>query len=188
MQKIKLPRNRKKILVLLAVVLLMGIFTERYITQGTFLGYQVRKVKKSALTTEQTQPSRVCAAVNESQVGEVLGASVKRTATNLGDVTEPVFLSVCSYRTEAAPYRTVTIVLREYPDSTKAASQLVDIKSREGVKKINLADQAYFSVSSRQLLAVGGKRVVSVTVSDATERSTISSEEAAIKFTQRALE
>ena len=188
MQKVTNKRSYKSLILILAVFFIAVLLVERFVTQGTFLGYRVRQKSKSALTQDRVQPSRACALVNESEVGDVLGVSVKRIATNLGDVQAPVFLSVCSYQTVVAPHRTVTIVLREYPDSTKAASQLADIKSREGVKKINLVDEAYFSASSRQLLTVGDKRVVSITVSDATEKSTISSEEAAIKFTQRALE
>jgi hypothetical protein len=176
--------SRKKIVAIGCVSLLLAVLViERLITQGTFLGYQVRSENKSIFTTDQVQESRVCELASEALAEDIFEAPVKRIATNLADVSEPIFMSICTYQTKTSPARTATLVLREYADTIQIESQLEAFKRRAGQKRIEgLADEAYYVASSKQLMVRKGTSLITVTVSEPNQSSKVGSEEAASSF------
>jgi len=183
-KKSKLDIAKKIILALLAIVLVV-IIAERFITQGTLLGYQVRQPSNNPLVSDsQDQPSKACEKADEAFVKSVLGVKVDRIASNFADQTKPTFRSICSYASKGKDRRYVTIVIRQAKDEANAKSELERFSQREGVQQ---KDSGYYSSKSRQLMSRSGDNIAVVTVSQPTQKSSISSLDAANKIIKKLL-
>lgn len=185
----KMKKNRlhiKKILLLVAVLILGVLLIERFIHQGTVLGYQVRKntvetAQQSADTNKQ-KTSYACEQTPEKKVADILGEAVVRVGGSFADRSKPQFMSLCTYRTNTKPARIVTIVIHDEADKQVAESAVKKVSERSGVSEVSLGDKAYFAKDARQLTVQKAKRIITITVSQPTDSSTTPNEEAVTKI------
>ncbi len=190
--------NLKTIVIVVMIVILASMMVERFMTQGTVLGYQVRntgKTEQSTLSPDNVssrdsseKKSYACKQLPIKQVGKVLGSEVEKIGGIYEDRKEPSFISICSYRTKKTPSRIVTLIIRDAADKAAARKTLSDTAKNVKAKKINLADEAYYSVDSRQLIARKGKQIITVTVSEPTDHSAVDNQDAATKIAKLLLE
>lgn len=178
--------HHRKILVFVVLIVFAGVITERLVTQGTLMGYQILS-KPNPISSESEQPSEACKRADAKFVSSVLGASVERIALGFADQPKP-FRSICSYATKGKGRRYVTIVMRDTATDSSAKSQLVTLAERKDSKAITgFGHEAYFTAKSRQLTIRQGKRIITVTISDPSKQSNIASLEAAKKIALKLL-
>lgn len=162
------------------LAILATLIAERFISQGTILGYRVREVENpTALTSEQEQPSRACKQASVNDVSAVLEQDVERIASSIADQTKPLFKSLCSYITKGKNRRYVTIVIRQSKDESSAKTELEQLSKREGVQN---KDSAYYSPISRQMTARDSDKILTVTVSEPSSEKYPTSADAASKI------
>ena len=182
--------------VIIVAVILGATQLERFITHGTLLGYQLRRVEQKSSYTKNPlgsasntpQPSESCKKLTEKDVSKILNSKVERIGGAFGDRTEPTFVSSCIYRATEKGMRSVTVILRDAKDEAAAQKSLEITSKLKGVEQVNkLGDEAYFNPTAQQLTVRSKKRIATVTVSKPTAESKISSKDAALKMAEQLL-
>lgn len=170
----------KQIVIGVIVILLIILIAERLINQGTFLGYTVRDQQRTEtfnMPEEENKSSFACSTASVNKVSDALQAEVVKVGGSYKDVVEPRLVSVCNYTTKQKPARAVTIVVKDLRDDDSASQSLSSTKNKSNVKQLEINDESYFAVDSRQLVTRKGNRVISVTVSEPREVSNIDSQQ-----------
>lgn len=182
--KLKLSSHKKiqiKHLIASVVVLMIVISQiERFVTQGTLLGYQVRSVQSEASKLQQNrsgslingkvskenQKSIACDTFPASEVQKKLKQDVERISGFVADRSDPYLISSCIYRTKAGDNkRTIALLVREQKDKQVAQKTLQTLKagSKGDVVK-GVGDEAFFNTSANQLTVRVDKKIFTVTV------------------------
>lgn len=195
-QKIKkffsnLPK--KQIVIGLILLIVISVISERFITQGTLLGYTVRQTSGQKKTTSDPKKSKkaplACNVVSANDVTSIIESTVKRIGSTYEDRTEPKFLSVCSYITQIKPARSVSIVINDEKDEKSAKDSFKKASERKTAEKIGeLGDESYFIQSSRQLIVRQKSRIFTITVSEPVEHSKVDVKKAALDIAKKALD
>lgn len=179
-------KNTLRAAVLLIPAILLVTQAERFITQGTLLGYQVREVKTkqqiiqqnrsgtllNAEKTAENQKSRACEKFPQEKVKKVAGGDVERVSGFVADRTEPTVTSTCIYRTKDGDRnsQSVLILYRELEDEAAAKKTLDALKqSKDGEDITGLGDAAYFNTHANQLSVQKGKELFTITVPNASK-------------------
>ncbi len=163
-----------------AAVILLGSQVERFISHGTILGYQLRKMESQAAKSNQNmsgsilgatvsktnQKSIACDTFPANKVSQKLKQDVERVSGFVADKTDPYIISSCIYRTkDAAKKRTVALLIREQKDKQAAQKTLQTLKSgAKGEVIKGVGDEAFFNVNANQLTVRTGKKLFTVTV------------------------
>ena len=170
--------SKKQIIIGVAILVIVAIVSERFITQGTFLGYAVRQTSTQKNVTNDSKKSAkkslACDLVSADDVTSIVGTKVKRIASNYEDRTKPKFLSVCSYVSDKKPARSVSIVINDEGNDKTAENSLKKTSERKTAQKVGkLGDESYFVQSSRQLIVRQKSRIFTITVSEPVEHSKV---------------
>lgn len=183
---------KKQIIISAIVLIFISVVSERFITQGTFLGYTVRQTSGQNKTINDSKKSEktplACSLVSDNDVAEIVESATKRVASNYEDRKEPKFLSVCSYITQIKPARSVSIVINDEKNEKSARDYLEDASQRKTSERVGkLGDESYFIQSSRQVIVRQKSRIFTITVSEPVEHSNVDVEKAALEIAKKAL-
>lgn len=178
-KKFRHIQPRLLVLVFVAVLLFVTQF-ERLVTQGTILGYQVRKVQSPVAASNQNRSGSIlggavakeneksiaCDTFPAQKVAQVLKQDVERISGFVADKTDPYVISSCIYRTkDAATKRTVALLVRELKDKQTAQKTLETLRAgSKGAVVKGVGDEAYFNTNANQLTVRVQKKVYTVTV------------------------
>lgn len=168
----------------LVIITLAATQAERFIRQGTLLGYTLRPVKSQQTTNNDNTPSRLatakatkdvdqhsvaCDTVSAAQVGNLLKGKFERQPNFLSDRKAPNLFSTCSYSMQVKAgqiTRNVTLTVREFATPVAAGQILSNLQRTSSTVAIKgVGEEAYYAATSNQLLARKGKRVASVIIS-----------------------
>ncbi|MFO0971133.1 MAG: hypothetical protein U0520_02160 [Candidatus Saccharimonadales bacterium] len=159
---------------------------ERFFTQGTLFGYQVRSVKTKQQIAQQNksgallnaeksaenQKSIACDKFPAAKVKQAMGSEVERISGFVADRTEPTVTSTCIYRTKNGDRnsQSVLILYRELKDETAAKKTLDALKQpKDGEDITGLGDAAYFNTHANQLSVQKGKELFTITIPNASK-------------------
>jgi hypothetical protein len=184
-----------KWLVVLGVIAIIGIAQlERFISQGTILGYKINdsaQQEDNKLTPDKDRSlkeTEACKKIPQTTASTELGSDVERIGGIFEDRKEPTFISVCTYRTVQKPSRTITIVIRDAQNEDAAKQSLANIFKNGSVDKVDgLGDESVFATQSLQLTTRKGKRISTVTVSKPQDHSKTESKVIAEKLMKNLL-
>jgi hypothetical protein len=166
---------------------------ERLVTQGTFLGYQVRgqnQPTESTAIKPQAPPSdiKACNLVSIEDIGKILGSPVSLPSVGFPDTTTDPQLSVCSLVSKQKPSRSVTIILRQYKNVTDAEKAIkAQSNKAETVSVSGPWEQGYYAQGARQLAVKIDNNLLTVTVSETTQSSAIQSKDATYRIAEFAV-
>lgn len=181
--KLDFFKNKKHWLWILLAVLLIAQ-AERFVRNGTILGYEVRSVSSKqaqdnrsasggllgASQAGEQEKSKACEIFTEDKVSKVVDLDLERVAGFVKDTTEPNLISNCSYKTKGSSKDKnavgISILYREKKDTENAKKTIEILKQDKNGEDIgNLGDEAYFNKGTNQLNVRKDNKIITVTVS-----------------------
>jgi hypothetical protein len=171
-----------KFWIVAALLLLLAVFVvERFITQGTILGYKVRqtssesrvnKAKSGGLVNQgkigDPNNTIACQRTNIDTVRTVLGDPEVQKSSIAPDRTEPRLVSSCLFYSAQAQTsgRTGSLLIRDQNDVAAAQKIMQTLGSSEDTTRVDdIGDEAVFNDSSNQLTYRKDRTLYTITVS-----------------------
>ncbi len=173
---------RKYLPLIIVIAILVITQSERFIREGTLLGYQVRSPQSARSKARQNSSGSVvggkvadknvksvaCDTFPQEKVAKILDAEVQRLSGFVPDKTKPLLVSTCIYvsKNDANKAQTVSILLRDMKDDGTAKKTIITIRSgnEDGENITQLGDEAFYNKSANQLTVRKGNRLITVTV------------------------
>lgn len=164
------------------IILFLGFTVERFVTQGTLFGYQVRNVKsKSSIRAGNNSGSLVgadkanlkktkaCRDISAEKISNALGDDFNTLGSLAPDITKPNLSSSCIF-TSPTTKVTVSIFIREFADEGKASKIIGGLSNSDKIEDLTTnADEGIYNAAANQLTIRKGKRVVTITVTKNSE-------------------
>lgn len=172
----------KKALPWLLIVLLLLSQIERFVHEGTLLGYEVRNTKRHSQIKKQKAQSgkitdtrklpdgkdnKACKVLNAEEVASVRPVKFIQNGGLTPDSKSPL-ISTCiySFKGDKGGFEMITLLLREKASSDAAKKVIGNLqKSKQGQEIANIGDAAYFNGDTNQLTVVKGSTIYTLTFS-----------------------
>lgn len=177
----------KKTAILILLVVLLISQTERLISQGTILGYQVRDVSSSQKNLNNNSGSlntglkglkedkEVCGKIDIQKVSEAMNDEMRAQGGFIPPSDNSEKRSSCIFVSkEQGSKKLATLLIRDQQNESTAKKTITSLSdsARDKVSKIDdVMDEAIFNDQSNQLTARKGKIIYTITATSSSEKN-----------------